>query len=97
MVPITTGRLVLRPFTPDDIDDMYAYEGLAGVARYLYRPPRSRERCAELIAASSGRWEQDGDSIRLANCRRDSPNAPGGARWGSEYVYAALAGDLRSP
>jgi RimJ/RimL family protein N-acetyltransferase len=182
MVPITTERLVLRPFTPDDVDDVYAYDGLADVARYLYRPPRTRERCAELIAASSARWEQDGDSVRLAVCRRDTPgvlgdislrlasararqaeigwvlhpthsghgyateaaravaarafgelgvhrlfarvdvenagsvrlcerlgmrreahliendldpNAPGGERWGSEYVYAALAADLR--
>lgn len=40
-LPLRTGRLTLRLFTADDADDidaMYAYQGLPEVARYLYRP-----------------------------------------------------------
>ena len=49
-MPIRSERLELRLFEPDDIDDRYAYQRLPEVARYLFRPPHSRERCAELIA-----------------------------------------------
>ena len=47
---------------------MHAYQSLPSVARYLYRPPQSRERCAEVIAqiATATSWATDGDSITLA-------------------------------
>lgn len=32
-LPVTTARLNLRLFTPDDLDDLYAYQGLPDVAR----------------------------------------------------------------
>lgn len=78
-MPILTERLELRPFTAADVNDMYAYQGLAEVARFLYRPPRTRERCAELIADSgtATRWEADGDSATLAICQRDQPGVIG--------------------
>lgn len=78
-LPITTDRLVLRLFTPDDVDDMYAYQGLDAVARYLYRPPRSREWCADQIKeiARPPAWDKDGDSLTLAVCRRDEPGVIG--------------------
>lgn len=69
--PLRTDRLHLRPFTSDDIDAMYAYQGLSEVARYLYRPPRTRQECADVIAKSSTApsWVHDGDSVTLAVCR----------------------------
>ncbi|MEJ3750678.1 GNAT family N-acetyltransferase [Actinomycetes bacterium KLBMP 9797] len=78
-LPIATPRLVLRLFTTDDTDDMYAYQGLPSVARYLYRPPRSRERCAEIIAeiATATSWATDGDTVTLAICRHAEPGAIG--------------------
>jgi RimJ/RimL family protein N-acetyltransferase len=71
-LPIDTDRLRLRPFTPDDVEDMYAYQGLATVARYLYRLPRTLLGCAEIIASmrEPPQWDQDGDSLTLAVCRR---------------------------
>ncbi|HEX5540786.1 MAG TPA: GNAT family N-acetyltransferase [Micromonospora sp.] len=105
-LPITADRLRLRPFNADDVDDVYAYQGLKEVARYLYRPPRTRERCAEIIANSPTTiaWDTDGDSasVRLyerLGMRREAHLVendldPEG-RWGSEYVYAALKSDLR--
>ncbi|MFC0597555.1 GNAT family N-acetyltransferase [Streptomyces palmae] len=78
-LPLTTDRLLLRLFTAEDVDDMHAYQGLASVARYLYRPPRTRERCVEVIdrIATATAWEQDGDSLTLAVCRQDRPGVIG--------------------
>ncbi|WP_055481445.1 GNAT family N-acetyltransferase [Sphaerimonospora mesophila] len=41
--PLITERLVLRPFTDDDFDDVYAYHSRPEVARYLYWEARDRE------------------------------------------------------
>ncbi|MFD7611290.1 GNAT family N-acetyltransferase [Streptomyces sp. NPDC059828] len=77
--PVMTERLALRLFTADDIDDMYAYQGLPGVARYLYRPPRDRARCAEMIerVGQGTYWKEDGDNLTLAVCRREVPGVIG--------------------
>ncbi|OEV11241.1 GNAT family N-acetyltransferase [Streptomyces nanshensis] len=90
---ITTDRLVLRLFTPDDVDDMYAYQGLDEVARYLYRPPRTRERCAEVIGEIGvpPAWEKDGDSLTLAVCRREEPGVIGEVVLKLESHYARQA------
>ncbi|MES9524747.1 GNAT family N-acetyltransferase [Streptomyces capoamus] len=74
--PVVTERLVLRLFTPDDVDDRYAYQRLPDVARYLYRPPLTREGCAESIAARAGGtpWQADGDALLLAVCRAQEPD-----------------------
>ncbi|WP_406864926.1 GNAT family N-acetyltransferase [Streptomyces sp. HUAS MG47] len=78
-LPVTTQRLSLRLFTADDLDDMHAYQGLESVARYLYRPPRTRDRCAEVIekiSAPTG-WSKDGDELVLAVTRADAPGVIG--------------------
>ncbi|MEX3100780.1 MULTISPECIES: GNAT family N-acetyltransferase [unclassified Streptomyces] len=79
MTSLTTDRLHLRLFTPDDLDDLYAYQGLPEVARYLYRPPLSREQCVESLArrAEGASWGEDGDSLVLAVCRRGEPGVVG--------------------
>jgi RimJ/RimL family protein N-acetyltransferase len=78
-LPVVTERLVLRLFTPDDVDDMAAYQGLDEVARYLYRPPRSRQECAEVIerAAAGSAWRADGDALILAVGRRGEAGVVG--------------------
>lgn len=51
---------------------MHDHQGQAVVARLLYRPPRTRERCGEAIGqAASPRWERDGDSVPLAAVRNE--------------------------
>ncbi|MFJ8042246.1 GNAT family N-acetyltransferase [Kitasatospora sp. NPDC096147] len=67
-LPVSTERLVLRPFTPDDLDAVHAYQRLPEVARYLYRPPLTREQCAESLAkrAAGTSWTADGDALVLA-------------------------------
>ncbi|WP_243793062.1 GNAT family N-acetyltransferase [Saccharopolyspora gloriosae] len=68
LAPIKTERLLLRPFTEDDVADAFAFESLPEVARYLYNEPRTREDCAAEVAK---RREQtslraEGDSAVLA-------------------------------
>jgi RimJ/RimL family protein N-acetyltransferase len=40
--PIETARLLLRPYTEADLEDVLAIESRPDVARYLYWEPRSR-------------------------------------------------------
>ncbi|MFF0001765.1 GNAT family N-acetyltransferase [Streptomyces avermitilis] len=70
-LPITTERLILRPFTPDDLDDLYAYQSLPEVARYLFRPPLTRDQCAQSLArrVAGTAWAEDGDDLVVAVCR----------------------------
>jgi len=78
-LPLVAERLTLRPFRAEDVDGMYAYQRLPEVARHLYRPPRTRERCAEVIAESRPDldWETDGDLLAIAVCRADRPGVLG--------------------
>ncbi|SHH63249.1 GNAT family N-acetyltransferase [Streptomyces sp. 3214.6] len=79
LLPLTTARLSLRLFTPGDADDLYAYQSLPSVARYLYRPAHTRERSEQVAAerAAQTAWHADGDRLALAVCRRDEPGVLG--------------------
>ncbi|MEV6871932.1 GNAT family protein [Amycolatopsis sp. NPDC051128] len=48
--PITTARLLLRPFTPGDLDALNSFQSRSDVARYLYWGPRSRAESAAALA-----------------------------------------------
>ncbi|MFD7645788.1 GNAT family N-acetyltransferase [Kitasatospora sp. NPDC059795] len=76
---ITTERLVLRPFTPDDADDRYAYQALPEVVRYLYRPAHTREANETSIRTRGvhNGWSADDDILLWAVCRADRPGIVG--------------------
>ncbi|MEU8435259.1 GNAT family N-acetyltransferase [Streptomyces sp. NPDC029216] len=78
-LPFRTERLLLRPFTPDDLDDLYAYQGLPEVARYLYRQPLTREQCAQSVSrrAAGTAWAADGDDLVVAVCPADEGKVVG--------------------
>ena len=48
--PITTPRLILRPFREGDLDDLYAYYALPEVTRFLYSEPHDLEKARETLA-----------------------------------------------
>lgn len=48
--PILTERLLLRPFTSDDLDALHAMFGDPEVTRYLEHGPLTREAAGELLA-----------------------------------------------
>lgn len=67
-LPIRTERLTLRPFTPGDLDDLYAYQSREDVTRYLLWGARTRDEVAEALRArlSMTSLERDGDRVVLA-------------------------------
>ena len=62
--PIQTLRLTLRPFSPADFDDLYAYQSRQDVARYLHWHARDHaqahtaleEQCRETRLEAEGDW-----------------------------------------
>lgn len=64
--PLNTGRLLLRPFEPTDLDDFYAYRSRPEVYRYLYGESVTKEECAELLDKLIADHELTGEGRRLA-------------------------------
>jgi RimJ/RimL family protein N-acetyltransferase len=66
--PITTERLVLRPFTPGDLDALNSFQSRADVARYLYWGPRSRAESAAALAkrVHSSTLREEGQLLAIA-------------------------------
>jgi RimJ/RimL family protein N-acetyltransferase len=66
--PIRTERLVIRPMTPDDADDVHSYQSREDVCRYLLHDPRSRDEVAEWVLkyAAATELAKDHDWIQPA-------------------------------
>ncbi|MEU8054813.1 GNAT family N-acetyltransferase [Microbispora bryophytorum] len=66
--PITTPRLVLRPFAETDLDDLYAFHSLPEVTRYLYWDARTREETKAALDRKIARASlgEDGDMLSVA-------------------------------
>jgi RimJ/RimL family protein N-acetyltransferase len=71
--PIETDRLLLRPLTADDLDDVYEYDRRPDVARYLYWEPRTRAQSRLALDRNTRRTalEKEGDALVLAVVRRE--------------------------
>ncbi|MGI5291007.1 GNAT family N-acetyltransferase [Nonomuraea polychroma] len=75
--PLTTERLVLRPFTEADLDAVHAYESRPDVARYLYWQPRDRDTSRTFLDKKITRTalHDEGDALDLAiTLRHASPD-----------------------
>ncbi len=70
-LPIRTPRLLLRGFTMDDVDQVWAYQRLPEVARYMLWPPRDRPQTRAVVAqmAAETVLEGNGDCLTLAVTR----------------------------
>jgi len=66
--PIRTERLLLRPFTPGDLDAVHALHRQPEVTRYLYFEPRDRAQAREVLARKiqSSVLLHEGDGLSLA-------------------------------
>jgi RimJ/RimL family protein N-acetyltransferase len=67
-LPIVTERLLLRAFSMDDLDDLWAYMRLPEVTRHMLWAARDREQAHEALTrmvAETG-LEKDGDYVTLA-------------------------------
>jgi RimJ/RimL family protein N-acetyltransferase len=72
--PLETTRLVLRPFTADDLDALYAIQSRPDVARYLYWKPRDLEQVRAVLATKVHQTilDSEGQGLSLAVVRRDT-------------------------
>ncbi|WP_106191983.1 GNAT family N-acetyltransferase [Umezawaea tangerina] len=72
--PVVTARLLLRPFTPDDLDALHSWESRPDVARYLYWEARTREESRVALERKvASTWPRAvGESLVLAVQRRDT-------------------------
>ncbi|MEU7475566.1 GNAT family protein [Lentzea sp. NPDC042327] len=64
--PIKTDRLLLRPFTPADLDDYAAYRTDPEVNRYLLTVVTDRAGTSELLARKAAQTELTGDGQGLS-------------------------------
>lgn len=72
--PLETARLLLRPFTMDDLDALYAIQSRPDVSRYLYWERRDREEVREALTKKTRQTmlDSDGQGLSLAVVRRDT-------------------------
>jgi RimJ/RimL family protein N-acetyltransferase len=72
--PITTARLVLRAFVPDDLDALFAFQSRDDVARYLYWGPRTRAESHTALAqrVHATTLVREGDFLAVAVQRADT-------------------------
>jgi RimJ/RimL family protein N-acetyltransferase len=67
-LPISTDRLVLRSFRPEDVDDVLAYRSVPDVVRYVPGEPKTREQVVDMVAhsATAGMLDDKHPHITLA-------------------------------
>lgn len=93
--PIRTERLTLRLMTDADVDDVYAYQSLPEVCRYLLFEPRTRDEVAERVAkfGAATTLAADGDYLQLALELPATTDAPARVI-GDSYFTIANAKEL---
>lgn len=99
--PVRSARLLLRPLTTADADDLVEYRSVPEVCRYVPFEPQST---ADVIARMSGAWrqqtlDQEGDSITLGAELMDSGKLIGDVmvRWVSAEHSCGEIGYVFSP
>jgi RimJ/RimL family protein N-acetyltransferase len=99
--PIRTARLTLRPFAPDDLDALYAYQKLPEVSRYLYTEPRDLAGTEEVLRRriSVTTLERAGDVLVLAVALRETGELVGDVNlaWLSEESRQGEFGFVFNP
>ena len=72
--PLETARLVIRPLTDGDVDDLYAYHRLPPIVAYLPWPVRTREQTREVLETRKTAivLDKEGDALCLGVALRES-------------------------
>ena len=71
--PLETARLQLRPFSPGDLEGLYAFHSLAEVARFLYWEARDLEQVRRVLDAKTRQTVlEDGQVLARAVVLRDT-------------------------
>jgi RimJ/RimL family protein N-acetyltransferase len=71
ILPVRTDRLVLRPFTPEDVEPLYAFHSDPAAVRYVPYPPRTRDQVVEVLRrkVASTALQAEGSLLELAVVR----------------------------
>jgi RimJ/RimL family protein N-acetyltransferase len=100
-LPISTGRLLLRPFTPDDAADVWAYQRLPEVARFMRWEPRDRRQSQESVEQMANERElvSEGDCLSFAMVWPESGKVVGQVElvWVSERNRLGEIGYVLNP
>ena len=70
-LPVRTARLILRPFSAEDRDALYAFHSDPEAVRYVPYPPRTRDQVTEVLRRKTANTHlrRDGDLLELAVVR----------------------------
>jgi RimJ/RimL family protein N-acetyltransferase len=77
--PISTERLLLRPYEPGDVDAVHAYQSLPERVRYVPYQARTRDEVAERVASAqaSTAINAEGDVLLLVMVLRETGEVVG--------------------
>jgi RimJ/RimL family protein N-acetyltransferase len=99
--PVRSARLLLRPLTEADVDDLVEYRSLPEVCRYVPFEPQSAD---DVIARMNSAWrqqtlDQEGSSITLGAELKDSGKLIGDVmlRWLSAEHHCGEIGYVFNP
>jgi RimJ/RimL family protein N-acetyltransferase len=99
--PVVTARLTLRSFTPDDLDDLYAYHSRPDVARYLHWEARDLPQARQALAEQcrETRLDDEGDWLTFAVVWREAGRVVGevGLKWLSREHRQGETGFIFNP
>lgn len=72
--PILTERLLLRPYLPEDVDAVHAYQSLPEQVRYVPYGPRDRDVVAERVASAQAmnKISAEGEVLLLVVALRET-------------------------
>ncbi|WP_436492267.1 GNAT family N-acetyltransferase [Actinokineospora sp. HUAS TT18] len=100
-LPIRTRRLVLRPYTMDDLDALHAIRSREDVTKYLYWEPQTREETEKALSGwlASTSLDNEGDVLRLAVTLADTGELIGDVLliWTSEQHQGGEIGYIFHP
>ncbi|MFB9907325.1 GNAT family N-acetyltransferase [Allokutzneria oryzae] len=98
---LSTARLLLRPFTHDDVDDVWAYQRLPEVARHMRWEPRDRHQVRDAVErlVRENELAEEGDCLSLAVVLRDNAAVVGQVElvWRSKENRQGEIGYIFSP
>jgi RimJ/RimL family protein N-acetyltransferase len=99
--PITTERLLLRPYEAGDFDGFFAIQSSEDVARWLYNDARNEAETRELLARKirGSTLDAEGDWLSAAVTLRDTGALVGDValHWVSEQHRCGEIGFLTNP
>ena len=77
--PLRTDRLELRPFTPDDVDDLFAIHSDPVAVRYVPYAPRTRDGVVDVLRLKAAHvsLRAEGDLLELAATLRSDGTVVG--------------------